>query len=158
MGKQATPYLETQSLSCAYTNNGRHQVLDNINLTLYPGELVGLIGPNGAGKTSLLRALSRLLRPQSGHVFLNGHEIWSLSPRRVAQKIGRVPQTANMAWSYTVEHIVRMGRYPHRSWMSAFNGQDTAAVENALTHLSFVEHYEIESSPLFLEENSNGCS
>lgn len=138
MEKQSTPHLETQALSCAYSNNGHHKVLDNISLTLHPGELVGLIGPNGAGKTSLLRALARLLQPQRGQVFLDGHNIWGLSPRRVAQKIGRVPQSANMAWSYTVEHIVRMGRYPHRSWMSPFNGQDAAAVENALAHLSLL--------------------
>lgn len=138
MEKQTTAYLETQALSCAYANNGRHKVLHGINLNLYSGELVGLIGPNGAGKTSLLRALARLLRPQSGQVFLDGHNIWELSPRQVAQKIGRVPQSANMVWSYTVEHIVRMGRYPHRSWLSPFNGKDTAAVENALAHLSLL--------------------
>ena len=138
MEKQAVPYLEAQGLSCAYPNNGRYKVLDNINITLQPGELVGLIGPNGAGKTSLLRALARLLPSQNGQVLLNGRNIWDLSPRQVAQKIGRVPQSANMAWSYTVEHVVRMGRFPHRSWISPFNGEDTVAVENALTHLSLL--------------------
>jgi iron complex transport system ATP-binding protein len=135
MNNQTIPLLEARGLSCTYAVNGRQTVLSNVNLALYPGELVGLIGPNGAGKTTLLRALIRLLPPQSGQVLLDGQDIWQLSPRQVAQRVGRVPQTANMAWPYTVEHVVRMGRYPHRSWLAPFNGQDATAVENALNRL-----------------------
>ncbi len=127
--------LETTSLSCAYAINGRQNVLQEIDLTIHSGELVGLIGPNGAGKTTLLRALSRLLRPTQGKVLLEGRDIWRLSPRQVAQRIGRVPQTANAAWPYSVEHVVRMGRYPHRSWLAPFNGQDAAIVEKTLARL-----------------------
>ncbi|MBN1995751.1 MAG: ABC transporter ATP-binding protein [Anaerolineae bacterium] len=136
MKKQTSPpRLETQALSCAYAVNGRKTILHNINLALYPGELIGLIGPNGAGKTTLLRALARLLQPQEGQVLLDGQDIWQLSPRQVAQHIGRVPQSANAAWPYTTEHVVRMGRYPHRGWLSPFNGKDAAAVDKALTLL-----------------------
>ncbi len=129
------PRLEAQSLSCAYARSSRSAILQQINLALYPGELVGLVGPNGAGKTTLLRALARLLRPQSGQVLLNGHDLWRLSPRQAAQQIGRVPQTAAAVWPYTVEHGVRMGRYPHLGWFAPFNGKDTAAVNKALTRL-----------------------
>jgi iron complex transport system ATP-binding protein len=102
---------------------------------LHPGELVGLIGPNGAGKTTLLRALARLLRPQEGQVLLNGQDIWHLSARQVARQIGRVPQSAHTAWPYPVEHVVRLGRFPHRGWLAPFNGKDAAAVDKALTLL-----------------------
>jgi iron complex transport system ATP-binding protein len=135
MNRQSLPRLEARSLSCAYAINGRKAVLYDVDLTLHPGELVGLIGPNGAGKTTLLRALARLLRPQSGRVLLDGHDIWRLTPRQVAQRIGRVPQSANAAWPYTTEHVVRLGRYPHRGWLSPFNGKDAAAVDKMLTLL-----------------------
>jgi iron complex transport system ATP-binding protein len=135
MNRQSLPRLEARSLSCAYAVNGRKAVLYDVDLTLHPGELVGLIGPNGAGKTTLLRALARLLRPQSGQVLLDGHDIWRLTPRQVAQRIGRVPQSANAAWPYTTEHVVRLGRYPHRGWLSPFNGKDAAAVDKMLTLL-----------------------
>ena len=96
---------------------GSNHVLKSVNYELFSNEVLGVIGPNGAGKTTLLRALARLLRPQSGQVFLNGQDIWQLSPRQVAQQIGRVPQSATAAWPYPTEHVVRMGRYPHRGWL-----------------------------------------
>jgi iron complex transport system ATP-binding protein len=135
MNRQSPPRLEAQALTCAYAVNGRKAVLYDVDLVLHPGELVGLIGPNGAGKTTLLRALARLLRPQNGRVLLDGQDIWRLTPRQVAQRIGRVPQSANAAWPYTIEHVVRLGRYPHRGWLSPFNGKDATAVDKMLTLL-----------------------
>ena len=138
MNKQTSPYLVAQSISCAYPINGRQSVLHNIDLSLYPGELVGLVGPNGAGKTTLLRVLARLLRPQHGQVWLNGYDLWRLSPRQAAQQIGRVPQSAGAAWPYTVEHVVQLGRYPHLGWLAPFNGKDTTAVHKALARLELL--------------------
>jgi len=135
MSQQTNPYLQAQTVSCAYATNGRRKILYNVNLHLYRGELVGLIGPNGSGKTTLLRALARMLPSQQGQVLLNGQNIWQLSPKQVAQQIGHVPQSSTSAWPYTVEHVVQMGRFPHRSWLSPFNEKDAAAVEEALTRL-----------------------
>ena len=129
------PYLEAQALSCSYGANGRQRVVRAVDLSLRPGELVGLIGPNGAGKTTLLRALSRLLRPDRGQVLLKRRDIWQLSPRQVARQIGRVPQTAHAAWPYPVEQVIQMGRFPHHSWLTPLNGQDTTIVETVMTRL-----------------------
>ena len=138
MKQPVNPIIEARSLSCDYAINGRHPVLYEADLALHPGELVGLIGPNGAGKTTLLKALARLLPPQSGQVLLNGQNIWQFSARQVAQQIAQVPQSANAAWPYTVKHIVRMGRYPHRGWLAFFNGRDAQVVENVLARLDLL--------------------
>ena len=58
---------------------------DHINLTLEPGELHCLIGPNGAGKSTVFKLVMGLLRPQSGHVLLDGRDITRLHPYQRAR-------------------------------------------------------------------------
>jgi iron complex transport system ATP-binding protein len=135
MNEQAKPYLEARALVCAYQANAQQIILHDVDMALYPGELVGLIGPNGAGKTTLLRALARLLPPKSGQVLLDGRDIWRLSVRQMARRVGRVPQSAYAAWPYAIEHVVGMGRYPHRGWLAPHNQRDLSAVEEALDRM-----------------------
>ena len=52
---------------------GTVRALDNVELTLTPGKIVGLLGPNGSGKTTLLKILNGLLQPTAGEVFIEGH-------------------------------------------------------------------------------------
>src|SRR5690349_6489227 len=63
------PILCTQNLSKAY---GRHKILRDINLEIYPGSLVGIVGENGAGKSTLLRILAGEARPNHGKITRQG--------------------------------------------------------------------------------------
>ena len=54
---------------------GQHRVLDGLDLQIQPGELLCLLGRNGAGKTTLLKILSGLLKPESGSIWLDNHQI-----------------------------------------------------------------------------------
>lgn len=63
------PLAEIKGLSKRYGNN---LALDNINLTLNPGNIIGLLGPNGSGKTTLIKLLNGLLQPTSGEVLIEG--------------------------------------------------------------------------------------
>ena len=65
--------LETNGVD--WSANGRKIVRD-ISLQIGAGEFVGLIGPNGSGKSTLLRTIYRILRPDAGHVILNGEDVW----------------------------------------------------------------------------------
>ena len=51
---------------------GNKKVLDNINLTIPRGRIIGLLGKNGTGKTTLIKLLNDLLTPTSGYVYING--------------------------------------------------------------------------------------
>lgn len=64
-----TPVLETKHLGISF--GGLHAVQD-FNLSIYPGELVGLIGPNGAGKTTVFNLLTGVYVPTEGTVLLDG--------------------------------------------------------------------------------------
>lgn len=69
MAEQKTPVLETRHLGISF--GGLHAVQD-FNLSVYAGELVGLIGPNGAGKTTVFNLLTGVYVPTEGTVLLNG--------------------------------------------------------------------------------------
>ena len=58
-----------------YKNFGEKRVLENVSVSLYPGELISLLGVSGSGKTTLFNILSGIYRPDSGSVCLNGEDI-----------------------------------------------------------------------------------
>ena len=69
--------------------------LDNVNLTVDKGEIVGLIGPNGAGKTTLFRILSGVIPADRGTIFINGQDI-TQNPLQVRKDMGVVPETLGL--------------------------------------------------------------
>ncbi len=71
------PILETQNLSYVYGENTpfRVQALENVNLSIEKGELVGIIGHTGSGKSTLMQHLNGLVKPSSGKVLLDGADI-----------------------------------------------------------------------------------
>lgn len=123
------PTLVVDDLSLAYDER---QVLHSLALTICPGQVLALIGPNGVGKTTLLRAMARLLRPTAGAVFVNGRDIWHLSTREAARRVGLVPQGGASDWPLTVEEVVSLGRAPHRGWFLPLSAADRAAIARAL--------------------------
>lgn len=87
---------------------GRH-VLEDINLQIFPGEMVGIIGPNGAGKTTLLRVFLGLVKPSTGSVIVFGRKPWLLGKWR--EKIGYMPQKPSFDWHFPLStlDVVLMG-------------------------------------------------
>ncbi len=75
------PLLQVKNLRAGY---GKIIVLDGIDLTITPGEVVALLGPNGAGKSTLLKAVSGLL-PRTGTVTFAGKNISTASPRAIVE-------------------------------------------------------------------------
>ena len=67
------------------------QALKNINLEIRKGEIFALLGPNGAGKTTLISCLCSIVKPSSGELFANGHNIVT-DFRAARASIGLVPQ------------------------------------------------------------------
>jgi iron complex transport system ATP-binding protein len=99
-------FFEAASIS---VHVGSKTLLENINLSFDRGQGVALIGPNGAGKSTLLRVLSGEIKPQSGHVCLNGRRLASYSPQILADHRAVLSQQVAVAFPFTVAEIVRMG-------------------------------------------------
>jgi branched-chain amino acid transport system ATP-binding protein len=88
-----TPILATQALTRRF---GGLTAVNQVDLQIQPGELIGLIGPNGAGKTTLFNLLMGLIKPSSGEVYLQGERITGYKPHQVA-RLGMVKTFQNVA-------------------------------------------------------------
>jgi branched-chain amino acid transport system ATP-binding protein len=76
------PYLELESVSKLF---GKLIALDNIDLKVEKGEILGIVGPNGSGKTTLINVISGYYRPTKGTIYFNGKKISGLRPDKIAQ-------------------------------------------------------------------------
>ncbi len=84
------PLLHFDHVSFAYTAGGA--AVEDLNLTVYPGELVGLVGQNGAGKTTLTKLLTGLLKPASGSVSVAGLDTRTTPTSQIARQVSTLFQ------------------------------------------------------------------
>ena len=84
------------------------RVVEDVSMTVPRGEVVGLLGPNGAGKTTLFYMITGLIRPDSGRIELDGHDVTRLPMyRRARLGIGYLPQEASIFRGLDVEDNIR---------------------------------------------------
>lgn len=94
--------LEIVGLKCSY---GEHQVLNGINLSIKPGEIVSLIGGSGSGKSTLLRVIMGLTKPEGGAVRVENNEVdydSDESIRDIREKVAIVFQQYNLFQNMSV--------------------------------------------------------
>jgi iron complex transport system ATP-binding protein len=110
-----------------------HQpVLRDISLKASPGEIVGLIGPNGSGKSTIIKALCRVMQPESGKITVNGRDISTIPRQELACQVGVVPQLPLLPSSFTAFEIVLMGRNPHLGLLQSESRRDLAMAWQAM--------------------------
>ncbi|HMW16749.1 MAG TPA: ABC transporter ATP-binding protein [Accumulibacter sp.] len=86
---------------------GALQALDGVSLRIEPGEFFGLLGPNGAGKTTLISCLAGLVRPDRGHLLVQGHDV--VNDYRAARRLlGVVPQELVFDPFFSVRETLRI--------------------------------------------------
>ncbi len=105
--------IEFRNVSKSYKSN---QVLQEINLTIYDGEIVVLIGPSGCGKTTTLKMINRLITPTSGEILINGENILEKDPIALRRSMGYVIQQTglfpHMTVRQNIEVIPRLEKRP----------------------------------------------
>jgi iron complex transport system ATP-binding protein len=107
-------------------------VIDDVNLSFHRGRVYSIIGPNGCGKTTLMRAISRNLRPTHGEVLLGGANIFRANTRMVARHIAILSQNNATMSDVTVKNLVQYGRFAHKKWWCGNSGEDVDIVDWAL--------------------------
>ena len=121
--------LDVKDLTVRY---GKLTVVDGASFSLGKGRWLMIVGPNGAGKSTLLGAIAQII-PHEGSVFMDGAELGSVKPAALARKLGLLSQSHTVGYAFTVDQIVRLGRYAYRGGMFKEPGADNEAqVERAL--------------------------
>lgn len=116
---------------------GKRIVVNNVSFEVNQGEIVGLLGPNGAGKTTSFYMVVGLIKPDGGHVFLDGEDITQLPMYKRAQKgIGYLPQEASVFRKLSVEdNILAVLEMTKLTKAERHNKLESLLEEFHLTHI-----------------------
>ncbi len=123
--------MSTLSAQDLIVRLGGKAAVDGVSATFRSGAVTAILGPNGAGKSTLLACLAGLRRPQGGRALLDDRDVLSMPPRGRAQKIGFIPQTAEVAWAVEARILVGLGRTPFIG-SSGLSLEDAAAIDRAM--------------------------
>jgi iron complex transport system ATP-binding protein len=124
--------LELAGVTLRY---GARPVLEGVDLRVGESERVALVGPNGSGKTTLLRVLAGIARPDSG----DARPATGLTRREVARRIAYLPQEEHWEFPFTVEEVVRCGRFAFGGLLDRESDADRAAIDRALAAVGMDE-------------------
>ncbi|GAB3277472.1 ABC transporter ATP-binding protein [Kineosporia babensis] len=118
-----------QAASLGYADR---TICHDLDVSIPDAAITVIVGPNACGKSTLLRALSRLLKPTSGQILLDGKPLASYGAKELARQVGLLPQTSIAPDGITVADLVSRGRFPHQSLLHQWSAQDDEAVRSAM--------------------------
>ena len=124
------PMLEVSRLSVQF---GQKKIVDGLSFTVEEGQWLMIVGPNGAGKSTALNAVTQGT-PYTGRVLFAGHDVAKMKPALRAQAIGVLAQNHFVGYGFTVEEVVRLGRFAYAGGLfGRSQTEDREKVEQALT-------------------------
>lgn len=124
------PMLDVDRLSVRY---GTKQIVESLSFSVSEGQWLMIAGPNGAGKSTALAAITQGA-PYTGRVLFEGQDVKNMKPALRAQAIGVLAQNHFVGYGFTVEEVVRLGRFAYSGGLLGRSREDDAAhVERALT-------------------------
>lgn len=120
--------LNVENMTVRY---GENTIVKAISFDVLEGQWLMLVGPNGAGKSTIVNAIAQGV-PYSGNVTFGGKDVRRMKPSEFAKNCGILTQTHNVNYSFTVEEIIRLGRYSYSGGLFAkSSSNDDKAVEDA---------------------------
>lgn len=125
--------LECRDLGVGVVKGPR---LANVQVKIPAGRFTAILGPNGAGKSTLMSMLVGERPPQCGQVLLDGVELNRHASQTLAMRRAVMPQDCSVAFDFTAQEVVELGRYPHRQHAGA---QEPQIVRSAM-ELTGVDH------------------
>ncbi|MFJ9077224.1 ABC transporter ATP-binding protein [Streptomyces sp. NPDC102278] len=128
--------LTAQNVTLGYD---QRIIAENLSVEIPDNSFTVIVGPNACGKSTLLRALSRMLKPSAGRVLLDGHAIGSMPAKKVAKTLGLLPQSSIAPDGITVGDLVARGRYPHQGLLRQWSPEDERIVIESMASTGVAE-------------------
>ncbi|MFD8416768.1 ABC transporter ATP-binding protein [Streptomyces sp. NPDC059650] len=133
---QVQQRLTAQNVTLGYE---QRVIAENLSVEIPDHSFTVIVGPNACGKSTLLRALSRMLKPAAGQVLLDGQAIGSLPAKKVAKTLGLLPQSSVAPDGITVADLVARGRYPHQGLLRQWSKEDERIVRESMVSTGVAE-------------------
>lgn len=131
--------IQLKELTLGY---GQRVLLDKVSAQISGGQLIALLGRNGTGKSTLLRAIMGLEKMQTGEIILQGENITSLKPERLAQNISFVTTDKVRIANLRCEDVVALGRAPYTNWIGQLQTEDKERVAEAMRLVGMTDYAE----------------
>ncbi|MER5575245.1 ABC transporter ATP-binding protein [Streptomyces massasporeus] len=128
--------LSAENVTLAYD---QRVIAEQLSVEIPDQSFTVIVGPNACGKSTLLRALSRMLKPSEGRVLLDGNVIQSMPAKKVARTLGLLPQSSVAPDGITVADLVGRGRYPHQGILRQWSTQDERVVQESMRQTGVAE-------------------
>ena len=109
-----SPVIEARSIVKSF---GGVRAVDDVSVSVMPGEIHAVIGENGAGKSTLMRILAGVETPDSGSVRIDGKEIENSAKASIDAGISLVHQELSLIPEMTVAENIMLGAFPHQRWL-----------------------------------------
>ncbi len=130
--------IKIEDLVGGYAKN---PIIHGVNLEIHKGEFFVLLGPNGSGKTTLFKLLTGQLPIHQGQISIAGKPLSKLTKIEKAKKVAVLTQEVQISFDFTVEEIVRLGRYPHQTGIfKRLSTNDQEVIETVMSMLK-VDHF-----------------
>ena len=128
--------MEIKNISLSYD---KRTVLEDITLNFKDKSFIGIIGKNGTGKSTLLKAITGLLKPIKGNIFIDNEDIYNMRKNVLAKKISFMPQNMQFDFSFNVKDFIMFGRYPYINMFKLASEEDFKIVEDIMNFTQTTE-------------------
>ncbi|WHZ57486.1 ABC transporter ATP-binding protein [Metabacillus hrfriensis] len=122
--------VEVSKVSKRY---GNKNVVEDVSIRVEKGKITSFIGPNGAGKSTLLSMVSRLIKKDTGQVFIDGTDIGEWKSNDLAKKISILKQSNHLNIRLTIRDLVSFGRFPYSQ--GNLSKEDMKHVDEAIQYM-----------------------
>lgn len=125
--------LTTHSLSIGYTK--QKPLISDLNLTLRSGALTILTGENGTGKSTLLKTITKIIKPLDGKIFVNGIDLSQISAAQMAENAAVVLTDRLSSENFTALEVISFGRSPYTGFFGRLTQKDYSIIKGVAEDL-----------------------